>query len=229
MATTKTQKAINKGLKVYGGSKSAQNRRILNSIRSLNTARETLVKRLEQRSLALRKTLEPDQKRIAELTTIAENCRRDLETNTKTGNAALIAQTATSVKVAEQQLENAKSPSFGVGPVLAKWSDRFEQDFLEWIDQCIMLSLRVLKGNISIEAAIAILSGGAIVAGLMSNPLLITTGTVISISLMLDQLRNFSNKARTTKADAEKARQDTAIILMDGNRNLIEQLLKILK
>lgn len=225
------ESAIESALKLYQSSRSSLHRNVKKALQETADNHKRLAKAFENRA---RKRCDRADKLNAESISAAERALEQQRIDT--AQARNLYREQDVIKLFDNALlfsEGRLQLAIDSAQVLAaevKMENNIEDSLRSWGDKFVTLAVEALSSDIEVDRAIALLSGGLIVAGVATGPAGAITAAFISALLLV---REMSSKLpadkRTVREDGDALRIDTALLLIGTANGLFMQWLQILE
>jgi hypothetical protein len=220
----RASKVINRELKPFLGASGAHQRAVRRSLVRLGSASASVNKAFQSRRDSREQADSAREKRdltaaIAALTAQTKLHKRNLSLGDK--EASRISKLY--LEIAEGTVETVK--------VSARWhravsgqADLIDAKLQAWLDELVVLSASAVSDDTSVEKALALASGGLIIAGTLGGPATALGATAASAVLLARDVAKGATKAGRAKArDEAELRELRAVDLMDHISQLCER------
>ena len=222
---------IDEALQRFANPESESHRRVRRALLELRTLSATLDQFYEGKASASQR--EDDHYAASERKMALEAlaAQKDLTAQTKrlTSNPSTIALSEAYLTFAERQVEVTESVIEARGALTAQ-ANSMDAHFRKMKNDLIELSIAGLSDDISLNAALTLVSGGLIAAGVLGGPYTAVAAAVGSAALLAKDIRDRLIRSRQTKGqDRDAARVEAAINLMRVVAQMIRDWLDLLR
>jgi len=223
-------KAIEKALRRFSNPRSDLHRRVQKSLNRLEKVHLNLLGAFKQRAIEREaQVAKSKHESLASANASLKRQQKQYEQHKRMGNRQLTDVAETLLKVAEQQVETAKK--------CAEWQEslaaeetKIDEGYFNWIDQFISQAVESLFSDAAADSAIALLSGGLILAGVTGGTSVAIAAAVGSAMILANDIKaKLTPKGRAAAEDRETARTETALALIDCSTSLAKHWLVIVQ
>lgn len=208
-------KAIESELKAYANPASTLHRTIRKCLLELQVNQQALDQLFTDRRTERAATDAAFASKEIRTAEEALAAQRALNAKHKTlGDPTLASFSANLLTVAEQRLKSARERVAST-QAATRVADAMDVMLNDWVNELITHSVQALHDDASLDKALAIASGGLILAGLTGGTSLAVASAIGSVVLLAREVKaNLTKAGRTSRRDREAAREEMALKLL---------------
>lgn len=212
----RSPKVIDEEIKPFLQASASHQIRVRRSLSSLRSTSREVFEAFEKRRTAREQTDSAHEaKALQDAQSALEMQTKINEYNVSLGNAELSKISNLNLEIAKGAVEMAKAS--------AKWrrsvtqqADRIDSELQAWLDELVALSASAVSDDTSLEKALALASGGLIIAGVLGGPATALGAAIASAALLArDVAQGTTKTGRAASRDKAELREQQAIVLMD--------------